>query len=125
MSLIRTGHTPGAWRDEGPAIHVPRPGHGIRGNTTSGFVPFVVLPIVQSDRERARTKLRGEALLRKERVLCGEPGRRIGRLRDGKGDEFGEPCARMKGHKDSHRSRTVMDGDRVSRQAGRRDLVLK
>jgi hypothetical protein len=113
MSIIRTGHTPGAWRDEGPAIHVPRPGHGIRGNTTSGFVPFVVLPIVQSDRERARTKLRGENLVRKERVLCGAAMR------------YEETCARMKGHRDSHRSRTVMDADRASRQASRRDLVLR
>jgi hypothetical protein len=120
MSLIRTGNTPGAWRDEGPARHVPH-GHGIRGNTVTGYVPFVKQPMVQSEAERSRQRrrseaLRGERLLdrhRKERPICGAAMR------------YNETCARTAGHRDSHRSRTVMDTDRASRQAGRRDLVLR
>jgi hypothetical protein len=70
MSLIRTGHTPDAWRDEGPSIHVPR-GHGIRGNTTNGYIPFVVLPMIQSEAERSRQRRHAKAL--RGEKLAGKP----------------------------------------------------
>ncbi len=75
MSLIRTGHTPDAWRDEGPAAHVSLHGR-IGAQTVTGFVPYLSRSLAiptnneahrSHERSAAAKKLRGEALLNRKK----------------------------------------------------------
>ena len=114
MSLLRTGHTPDAWRDEGPAPHVARHA-SFGGNTESAYIPYVRLPMVQSEAERAGQSRR--AATRKARAaqadppprpVCGMPLRNIG-----------EPCARTPGHGWDHRSAAALEHARKMRRSNR------
>jgi len=53
MSLLRTGHTPDAWRDEGPAPHVARHA-SFGGNTESAYIPYVRLPMSPGPKRKAQ-----------------------------------------------------------------------
>lgn len=114
MSMVRTGHKPGAWRDEGPAPQVTLRGR-FGARTHADFVPVVVLPIVQSDAERLRTKnrhkLRGESLA-PVRPRCGTI-----LLTRVHGTRNEEPCARTPGHRWEHQSEERMEYIRAQRRA--------
>ena len=104
MSLLRTGHGPLDWRDEGPSVASSRhPAYATRNAEPVGhMLPNVVYPLrgMHAHIEPIR-----EA---KVRPTCGVMMPLVG-----------EPCARMPGHLDSHRSRVVMDTDKAMRASAR------
>lgn len=100
MSLTRTGHGPLDWRDDGPSVASSRrPTYSTRNAEPVGFmVPVMVYPSRAND---ARWEPNPEA---KVRPICGVLM-----------PQAHELCARTPGHKDCHRSRTVMDTDNATR----------
>ena len=113
MSLLRTGHGPSDWRDEGPAPHVAlhfRVGGSLAMPQAVRRVPGQSISI-PTNAERARVARRLEAAKAKRAGLCNAPMR------------YGETCARRVGHNGGpggqHRSRVIMDADAMARRGER------
>jgi len=106
---VRTGPGPLDWRDEGPQSARASLNHfAVSAVTGSAMVPIMTsgeaLPLTAAQRERRRWRRR--ETVRKERPVCGA----FMPLAE-------TTCARNPGHRDSHRSREVMDNDMAVRRA--------
>ena len=112
---MRVAIAPGVWRDDGPQTASARQDHfAVSASTGAAMVPILsnsAAPVTAAETRRRkyrREKIRAEA---KPRPVCGF----VPSIR---GAGTGEPCARRPGHKDCHRSRSLMDRDMQVRRAG-------
>ncbi len=104
---IRTGLSPDAWRDDGPARAraLAKPYTTINAAVVGEMAVIFVGPLPLTDSDRAKRRRRTEREKAAARDACGFVMR------------TGVPCARVHGHGDGHASRYAMDTEAARRRS--------